>query len=67
MNSRVLLDDVVHMHDVLWEGLEADMGVGVLWQGACACQHSYLVYDLDGYAHSGQSDVTSVSNMVDYV
>ncbi len=32
-----LLNDAVHMHDVLWEGLEADTGVIVLWQGACAC------------------------------
>ncbi len=39
----------------------------MLWQGACACQHSYPVYDLDGYAHSSQSDVTSVSSMVDYI
>ncbi len=30
-------------------------------------QHSYPVYDLGGYAHSSQSDVTSVSNIVNYI
>ncbi len=29
-------------------------------------KHSYPVMYLDGYAHSGQSNVTSVSSMVDY-
>jgi hypothetical protein len=27
----VLLNDVVYMHGEIWQGLEADRGVGVLW------------------------------------
>ncbi len=31
-------------------------------------KHSYPVYQLDGYAHSSQSGVTSVSSsMIDYI
>ncbi len=34
---RVQSNDAVHMHHVLWEGLDAGRGDGVLWQGARAC------------------------------
>jgi hypothetical protein len=30
-------------------------------------QHSYPVYQLDGYTHSSQSDVNSVSSMIEYI
>jgi hypothetical protein len=42
----------------------ADKGIGVLWQGVCMPNTDY---DLDGYAYSSQSDVTSMSSMVDYI
>ncbi len=39
----VLSNDVVYSMMCYGRDLEAVRGVGVLWQGACACQHSYLV------------------------
>ncbi len=48
-------------------GLEAGRGVGCCGRVRMHAKHSYLVYDLAGYGHSSQTDVTSVSNMVDYI
>jgi hypothetical protein len=49
-------------------GLEASRGVlGCYGRVRVHAQHSYPVYKLDGYAHSDQSDVNSVSSMVDYI
>ncbi len=42
-------------------------GLGCCGRVRVHAKHSYPVYQLDGYAHSGQSDVNSMSNMVDYI
>ncbi len=49
------------------KSLEAGRGLGCCGKVHVHAKHSYPVNGLDGYAHSSQSDVTSVSSIVDYI